>query len=83
MIKSLCAVAILLFLGVSAISLPGFAPRAGAREVAVLAKGDRLEIRVSGANCATQVWPDIAPSCLRTKDASVSLPEARLITARR
>jgi hypothetical protein len=82
MIKSLSAVAIVLLLGASAITLSDFTPRAGASEVAVLAKEDRLEIRV-GLNCATQVWPDIAPSCLRTKDSGVKIPEARLVTARR
>jgi hypothetical protein len=83
MIKSLSALAIVLLLGASAITLSGFAPRVGASEVAVLAKADRLEIRVSGLNCATQVWPDIAPSCLRTKDSGVRIPEARLVIARR
>jgi hypothetical protein len=82
MVKSLSALAILLLLGASVIALPGFAPKVEAREAAVLAKADRLEVRAT-ALCSTQVWPNLTASCLRTRDAGVKIPEARLVTARR
>src|SRR5690348_2469263 len=48
MLKSLSALAAIMILGASVVALPGFAPKLLADEVAVLAKGDRLELR---ANC--------------------------------
>ena len=83
MVKSLSALAILLLLGASVIALLGFAPTVEAREAAVLATGDRLEVRAAALNCATQVWPDFATSCLRKRDAGVNIPAARLVSARR
>ena len=82
MVKSLSALAILLLLGASVVALPGFAPTVEAREAAVLAKGDRLEVRAAASNCATQIWPDLATSCLHG-DAGVNIPEARAVSARR
>jgi hypothetical protein len=75
--------AIFSLLGASVIALPGFAPKVEAREAAVLAKSDRLEIRAAALNCSTQVWPDFAASCLRNTGSGMKILEARLVTARR
>ena len=83
MVKSLSALAILLLLGAAVVALPGFAPRVEARESAVLAKSDRLEVRAAAVNCSTQVWPDFAASCLRNTNAGVKIHEARLVTLHR
>ncbi len=65
MVKSLSALVVLMLLAASVIALQGFAAKVQADEVAVLAKGDRLEVRAAVPNCSTQVWPDFAASCLR------------------
>jgi hypothetical protein len=83
MVKSLTALAVLMLLGASVIALPGFAPKVQADEVAVLAKGDRLEVRAAVPNCSTQVWPDFTASCLRNASSGAKILEARLVTARR
>ncbi len=83
MIKSMSALAIFLLLGASVVVLPAFAPKAAAGEVAALAKGDRLEVRAAAANCSTQVWPELAASCLRNPGSHTTIVEARLVTARR
>jgi len=83
MVKSLSALAIFALLGASVIALPGFAPKMEAGEVAVLAKGDRLEVQATTSNCSTQVWPDFAASCLRKPGSGAKILEARLVTARR
>jgi hypothetical protein len=83
MIKSFVALAIFALLGGAVIALPGFAPKVEAREAAVLAKGDRLQVRTAVLNCSTQVWPDFAASCLRNTVAGTKVLEARLVTARR
>jgi hypothetical protein len=48
MVKSLSALAIFSLLGASLMALPGIAYTVQAREVAVLAKGDRLQVRGGG-----------------------------------
>jgi len=83
MVKSLSALAVFALLGASVIALPGFAPKVQTDDVAVLAKGDRLEVRASASNCSTQVWPDFAASCLRNAGSGTKILEARLVTARR
>ena len=83
MVKSLSALAILCLLGASVIAVPGFAPKVDAGEVAVLAKGDRLDVGAAIPNCSIQVWPDFAQSCLRGPDSGVKIMEARLVTSRR
>jgi hypothetical protein len=90
MIKSLAALAIFALLGASVIALPGFAPRAEARETLAearetlaLAKRDRLEIRPVARSCAQQVWPNFDGACLRHSESGVLVREARLVTARR
>jgi hypothetical protein len=81
MIKSLSAMAMFALLGASVIALPGFAPEVKAREVAALAKSDRLEIRTTG--CSTQVWPNLAASCLWKSGSPSKILEARLVTTPR
>ena len=83
MVKSLSALAIVSLLGASVMALPGFAPNVQTGEVAVLAKGDRLEVRAAASNCSTQVWPDFAASCLRNAGPGGKILEARLVTVRR
>ena len=77
MVKSLSALATFALLGASVIALPGFAPKMEAGEVAVLAKGDRLEVRATTSNCSTPVWPDFAASCLRKPGSGAKILEAR------
>jgi hypothetical protein len=83
MIKFLAACAVFAFLGVSALALPGFAPEAKASEVAALAKADRLAVPPVAGNCASQIWPKIASTCLRQTGSGVAVREARLVTAHR
>jgi hypothetical protein len=83
MVKSLSALAVLALLAASAMALPSFTPEVKANEAAVLAKKDRLEVRPAVLDCATQVWPDIAASCLRNANSGGKILEARLVTARR
>jgi hypothetical protein len=83
MVKSLSAFLIFALLGASVIALPGFAPAVEASETAVLAKADRLEVKVAAVNCSTQVWPELAAPCLRNGTSGARIVEARLVTARR
>lgn len=83
MVNSLSALAILALLAVSAMALPSFSPEMKANETAVLANKERLEVRPAVLDCATQVWPNIAASCLRDVDSGGKILEARLVTARR
>jgi hypothetical protein len=80
MIKSISALAIFALLGASVIALPAFAPAVKADEAAAFAKADRLPV---AGNCASQTWPNIAPSCLRDAGSGAAVREARLVTARR
>ena len=82
MIKSISAMAIFSLLGAAVIAVPGFAPAVKADEVVVLAKADRLATHVA-ANCASQIWPNVASSCLRDTGSGATIREARLVTARR
>jgi hypothetical protein len=83
MVKSLSALLIFSLLGASVIALPGFAPKVEAREAGILAKGDRLEIRSAALNCSSQIWPNLASSCLRSAASDGKVVGARLVTARR
>jgi hypothetical protein len=83
MVKSFAVLVIFALLGASVIALPGFAPKVEAREAAVLAKGDRLEVRAPIANCSRVVWPDFPVSCLQSRGSSGNILEARLVTVRR
>jgi hypothetical protein len=82
MIKSIATLAGVALLGAAVIALPGFAPTVQANETTVLAKGDRLTVRVPTPSCSTQIWPDFTASCLRNS-VSGRILEARLVTARR
>jgi hypothetical protein len=83
MVKSFAAFGIFALLGASVMALPGFAPKVEAREVAVLAKGDRLAIKSAPVDCLRQVWPNFAASCLQTPGSDQKIVEARLVSARR
>ena len=93
MIKSLASLTIFALLGASVIALPAFAPPVKADEVVALAKADRLASPVVAShavaspavagNCAGQVWPNIASTCLRNAESGATVREARLVTARR
>ena len=83
MIKSFAAFGIFALLGAAVIALSGFAPKVEAREVAVLAKGDRLAVRSASVDCSKQVWPNFAISCLQNAGSGQKIVEARLVTARR
>jgi hypothetical protein len=82
MIKSFSALAVMLALGASVVALPAFAPQVKAEETVALAKSDRLPVRSTTRECASQVWPDLGASCLRSSHAGI-VREARLVTARR
>ena len=83
MIRSFAALVIFALLGAAVIALPGFAPDVKASEAAVLAKGDRLQIRETAVNCSKEVWPDLPASCLQSSGRHGKILEARLVTARR
>lgn len=83
MIKSISAFAIFALLGASVIALPGFAPAVKAGEQVAFPKADRLAIHTVAGNCASQIWPNIASSCLRDKKSGAAVREVRLVTARR
>jgi hypothetical protein len=83
MFKSFSALAVVLLLGSAVIALPVFAPKVEANELVALAKGDRLQFALPLTTCATQVWPHIAASCLRTADGTTKILEVRLVTTRR
>jgi hypothetical protein len=80
MIKSFAALAIFALL---VIALPGFAPNVEASEAAVLAKGDRLQIRETTVNCSKEVWPDLPASCLQSRSTRGKILEVRVVNARR
>ncbi|MGH6711265.1 MAG: hypothetical protein ACREEK_20115 [Bradyrhizobium sp.] len=81
MIKSISALAIFVALCALVIALPGFAPAVKADEAVALPKADRLPI--AAGNCVNEVWPNIAPSCLRETGSGAAVHEVRLVTARR
>jgi hypothetical protein len=83
MIKSLAALAVFAFLGVAVLALPGFAPEVKANEVVALAKADRPAIQPAAGNCVSQIWPNIASTCLRQTGSDAAVREARLVTAHR
>jgi hypothetical protein len=83
MIRSLAALALLAFMGVAALALPGFTPPVKANEVVALAKADRLAIHPVAGNCASQIWPNIESTCLRSASSDTAVREARLVTAHR
>jgi len=83
MFKSLFALVAFALLGAFVIALPAFAPKVEAAEAAVLAKGDRLQVRTPNSNCGSQVWPNFEAACLRTTGDGARILEARLITTRR
>ena len=83
MIKSLMPLAVFAFLGTSLLALPGFAPEVKANEAIALAKADRLAIHPIAGNCASQIWPNIASTCLRQPGSDIAVREARLVTAKR
>jgi hypothetical protein len=83
MFKSFSALTVVMLLGAAVVALPAFAPKVEASEAAALAKGDRLQVLAPSVTCATQVWPDIAASCLWTAGQGAKILEARLVTARR
>jgi hypothetical protein len=83
MFKSFSVLAVFTLLGVSAVALPALAPKVEASEATVVLKSERLQAKASLLDCATQVWPQIAASCLRATDQDSKIVEARLVTARR
>ena len=83
MIKSLMPFAVFAVLGASVLALPGFAPEVKANEVVALTKADRLAIHPIAGNCASQIWPNIASTCLRQTGSVAAIREARLVTAKR
>jgi hypothetical protein len=83
MIKSISALAIFVALGASVVALPGFAPAVKADEAVAFPKTGRLASPPVAVNCASQIWPNIASSCLRESGSGAVVHEARLVTARR
>lgn len=83
MVRSLSAVAMVALLGALVIALPGFTPQVRSDELAAMAKGERLKTRAAASNCSTQVWPDLAASCLQDAGSGDKILEARLVTSRR
>ena len=78
MMKSLAAFAIMSFLGLAVVALPGLAPSVNAAQPSGMAKADRLAVH--GRDCTRQVWPDIDATCLRSSEAEVTIGAVRLVT---
>jgi hypothetical protein len=83
MVNALSALAALALLALSAMAVPSFTPEIKANETPVLANNERLDVSPAGLDCATQVWPNIAASCLRSVGSGGKILDARLVTARR
>ncbi|TMJ60169.1 MAG: hypothetical protein E6G82_10695 [Alphaproteobacteria bacterium] len=83
MIKAISAIAVAAFIAAALSVLPGFAPQVEASVPQALAKGDRLDIRTIGRDCAQQGWPNFKASCLRVAGTKTMIREARLVTADR
>lgn len=83
MFKSFSALAVFTLLGASVMALPALAPKVEASEVAFVSNADRPQADAPALNCAAQVWPEIAASCLRTTDDGPKILEVRLVTVRR
>jgi hypothetical protein len=83
MVKSLAALAMSALLGGWVLALPGFAPEVKADEVVALAMAGRIAIHPVAGNCASQILPNVASSCLRQTGSDTAVREARLVTARR
>ena len=83
MIKALSAITIAAFISAALAVLPGFAPQVEASVPQVLAKADRLDVRVAGKDCSQQAWPNFETSCLRVAGSKSTIREARLVTADR
>mgnify|MGYP006922353680 CR=1 FL=1 len=83
MIKSISTLALFLLLGASVIALPGFAATVKADETVAVSNADRSTIHSVAGDCASQIWPNIASSCLRAAGSGAAVHEARLVTARR
>jgi len=82
MFKSFSALAAVMLLGALVISLPILTPKVEASEAAALVERGGPHIKKPVLTCSSQVWPDIAASCLRSNDGARVL-EARLVTGRR
>ncbi|MCV0387536.1 MAG: hypothetical protein K5821_14130 [Nitrobacter sp.] len=82
MIRAVSAIAIAAFIAAALTILPGFAPQVSASTPVPLAKGDRLDIRPTGATCSQQAWPNFQTSCLRSAGSKTVVREARLIVIR-
>jgi hypothetical protein len=83
MIKALSAITIAACVAAALTLLPGFAPTVEASVPHVLAKSDRLDMKVIGKECSQQAWPNFEASCLRRAGTKSNVREARLVTADR
>jgi hypothetical protein len=81
--KALSAIAIAACVAAALTILPGFAPTVEASVPQVLAKGDRLDIRVVGKDCSERAWPNFETSCLRLAGTKADVRQARLVTVDR
>jgi hypothetical protein len=82
MFRSLVPSLFVALLGALVIALPGFALKVEASETAVLAKGDRLQVRSADMPCSNEIWPNLSARCLQSSSGG-KIQEARLVTARR
>jgi hypothetical protein len=82
MIKSFTALTIFALLGASVIALPGFAPEVEASEAPLLAKADRLQVRLVTESRSNEVWPNLPVSCLQILTKR-KIAEARLVKTSR
>ena len=66
------------------LALPGFSPEADASTPPKVVKGDRLDLRPIGKNCAQQAWPYFEADCLRGRAGATGPARSiRLITTDR
>jgi hypothetical protein len=83
MIKTFSAVAVAALIAAALTVLPGFTPQVAASVPQALTKADRLDIRLVGADCSQQAWPNFEASCLRHAGTRATIRQARLVTADR
>jgi hypothetical protein len=78
-IEALTALAILVFLALTVMVIPGLFPSIGESEKLALPKADRLATRPIVDDCSQQTWPHLDRSCLRRDGSPGAVEGARLI----
>ena len=82
--RSISAIALASLIAGTVTILPNFSDKVVASAPIHGGKGDRLDIRPSGARCSEQAWPYFEANCLRDKRMAMGRAKsARVVTADR